>query len=82
MSEVLRIEDLAVEFRVAEGVIRAVNGVSFSVPRGGRVVAEIEKSSPGSDSIRRLTRVELPEPEGAEMINTRGAAMSGWMSDS
>ena len=57
MREVLTIEDLAVEFRVAEGVIRAVNGVSFSVPHGG-TVALVGESGSGktvvSQSILRI----------------------------
>ncbi len=57
MKDVLRIEDLAVEFRVAEGVIRAVNGVSFSVPHGG-TVALVGESGSGktvvSQSILRI----------------------------
>ncbi len=57
MKDVLRIEDLAVEFRVAEGVIRAVNGVSFTVPHGG-TVALVGESGSGktvvSQSILRI----------------------------
>ncbi len=32
-SNVLRVRDLKVEFHVSEGVIKAVDGVSFRVPR-------------------------------------------------
>jgi peptide/nickel transport system ATP-binding protein len=34
MSAVLEVRDLATEFRTREGVVRAVNGVSFSLARG------------------------------------------------
>jgi hypothetical protein len=38
------------------------------LPRGGRVVYEIEKSRPGMSVRTRFTSVDLPEPEGAEII--------------
>ena len=60
MSEVLRIEDLAVEFRVAEGVIRAVNGVSFSVPRGG-TVALVGESGSGKTVVSQSVLRILPK---------------------
>ena len=37
MTDLLRVRDLHVEFRVAEGVIRAVRGISFRVRPGSTV---------------------------------------------
>ncbi len=37
MSNVLLVRDLKIEFRVAEGVVKAVDGVSFRVPEGKTV---------------------------------------------
>ena len=37
MKDLLRVEDLTVEFGVHEGVLRAVDKVSFSIPPGGTV---------------------------------------------
>ncbi len=37
MSHVLQISDLAVEFHLAEGVIHAVDGITFAVPEGKTV---------------------------------------------
>ena len=34
MTNVLLVRDLKVEFRVAEGTLKAVDGVSFRVPDG------------------------------------------------
>ena len=42
----------------------------MSSGRGLRVVTEVENIRLGSDSMRRLTSVDLPEPDGAEMMNT------------
>ena len=57
MSTVLRVRDLAVEFTAPEGVIKAVDGVSFSV-RKGKTVALVGESGSGktvvSQSIMRL----------------------------
>ncbi|KAB2892516.1 MAG: ABC transporter ATP-binding protein, partial [Burkholderiaceae bacterium] len=37
MTDLLTIRDLRVDFRVHGGVVRAVRGISFGVPRGGSV---------------------------------------------
>jgi hypothetical protein len=42
---------------------------SVSEPRGARVVYDTEKSSPSTSDRTCATSVDLPEPEGAEMIN-------------
>jgi peptide/nickel transport system ATP-binding protein len=57
MSDILRVNDLMVEFHVAEGTIRAVDGVSFAVPHG-KTVALVGESGSGktvvSQSIMRI----------------------------
>jgi hypothetical protein len=40
---------------------------SFSPARRGRVVCETEKAKSGREAISRLTKVDLPHPDGAEM---------------
>jgi hypothetical protein len=49
---------------------------SASLPRGTRVVYETEKSNPSTNDLSRLTSVDFPEPEGAEMINKIPAIIS------
>jgi hypothetical protein len=39
----------------------------FSPTRGARVVYETEKQIPGEAAIRRLTSVDFPDPEGADI---------------
>jgi len=57
MTNVLRVRDLAVEFQVAEGLIKAVDSVSFTVPQG-KTVALVGESGSGksvvSQSIMRI----------------------------
>ena len=43
MPDLLNVNDLKVEFHVTEGVVRAVNGVSFRVP-AGKTVALVGES--------------------------------------
>jgi hypothetical protein len=43
-----------------------------SLPRGARVVYEIEKSRSGTNFSSSLTRVDFPEPEGAEIMQIKG----------
>jgi len=45
MKDLLRVEDLTVEFGVHEGVLRAVDQVSFSIPPGGTVALVGESGS-------------------------------------
>ncbi len=49
---------------------------SVSEPRGARVVYEMENSSPSTSVRTCATSVDLPEPEGAEMINSIPAMLT------
>src|SRR5262245_22760173 len=63
MSPLLEIEGLSIEFRMADGVIRAVNDVSFDVRRG-EVVAVVGESGSGK-SVTALAILQLvPRPPG------------------
>ena len=59
MSRLLSVEDLKVHFRVAEGTIRAVDGVSFSVP-AGRTVALVGESGSGKSVVSQTVMRILP----------------------
>ncbi len=59
MNDLLRVEDLAVSFRVAEGEIHAVRGVSFRVPPGGSV-ALVGESGSGKSVVSQAIMGILP----------------------
>ncbi len=59
MHELLRVEDLAVEFSLPSGKLRAVDGVSFRVPRG-RIVALVGESGSGKSVIGQSIMGLLP----------------------
>ncbi|USG61173.1 ABC transporter ATP-binding protein [Sneathiella marina] len=61
MANVLLVRDLKVEFRVAEGVIKAVEGVSFRVPEG-KTVALVGESGSGKSVISQAIMSILPKP--------------------
>lgn len=58
-SPILEINDLSVEFSLAEGEIRAVDGVSFSIPQG-RTVALVGESGSGKSVISQSIMGILP----------------------
>jgi peptide/nickel transport system ATP-binding protein len=59
-DELLRVEDLEVQFQADEGTIEAVRGVSFVVPRG-RTVALVGESGSGKTVISRAILGILPQ---------------------
>ena len=60
MSHVLQIKDLAVEFHLAEGVIRAVDGITFAVPEG-KTVALVGESGSGKTVVSQCIMRILPK---------------------
>jgi ABC-type glutathione transport system ATPase component len=60
MSNVLLVRDLKVEFRVAEGTVKAVDGVSFRVPEG-KTVALVGESGSGKSVISQAIMSILPK---------------------
>jgi oligopeptide transport system ATP-binding protein len=63
MSSLLEIEGLSVEFRMTDGVIRAVNDVSFDVRRG-EVVAVVGESGSGKSMTALAVLQLVPQPPG------------------
>ncbi len=61
MANVLLVRDLKVEFRVAEGTIKAVDGVSFRIPEG-KTVALVGESGSGKSVISQAIMSILPKP--------------------
>ena len=59
MTDLLRVEDLAVSFNVEGGQIDAVRGVSFRVPQGG-TVALVGESGSGKSVISQTIMGILP----------------------
>ncbi|WP_416896244.1 MAG: ABC transporter ATP-binding protein [Minwuia sp.] len=59
-TNVLRVRDLKVEFHVSEGVIKAVDGVSFRVPQG-KTVALVGESGSGKTVISQAIMGILPK---------------------
>ncbi len=60
MSALLEVRDLKVEFDLPEGVIRAVNGISFNV-RAGSVVALVGESGSGKSVVSQAIMGILPD---------------------
>jgi len=59
MSNILQVRDLVVEFKAAEGLIRAVDGVSFAVPKG-KTVALVGESGSGKSVVSQTIMQILP----------------------
>ncbi len=60
MADLLTVDDLKVEFLVHGGVVRAVDGVSFRVPRG-RTVALVGESGSGKTVVSQAILGILPK---------------------
>lgn len=60
MPDLLNVNDLKVEFHVTEGVVRAVNGVSFRVP-AGKTVALVGESGSGKSVVSQTVMGILPK---------------------
>ena len=60
MNDLLSVRNLAVEFHVHEGAIRAVNGVSFRVPEAG-IVALVGESGSGKSVVSQSIMGILPQ---------------------
>jgi oligopeptide/dipeptide ABC transporter ATP-binding protein len=58
---ILRIEDLRAEFATIDGIVKAVNGVSFDLPRGGTLALTGESGS-GKSSLGLAIMGLLPYP--------------------
>jgi peptide/nickel transport system ATP-binding protein len=58
---VLEVKDLQVLFDLPEGLIRAVNGISFSIPQGG-TVALVGESGSGKSVVSQAIMGILPRP--------------------
>ena len=60
MSDILVVDNLKVSFRVQEGVIEAVRGVSFRVPKG-TTVALVGESGSGKSVVAQTIMGILPK---------------------
>ena len=72
MTDLLNVNDLQVEFHLAEGVVRAVNGVSFRVP-AGKTVALVGESGSGKSVVSQTIMGILPKAAkvtGGEILFT------------
>ncbi len=61
MTDLLTVSDLAVEFRINEAVIHAVDGASFRVPEG-KTVALVGESGSGKSVVSQAIMGILPKP--------------------
>jgi oligopeptide/dipeptide ABC transporter ATP-binding protein len=72
-SAALEVKDLVTEFRTRRGNVRAVDGVSFTVPRGGVLAVIGESGSGKSAMLRSIIGINPPETliEGEILIQGR-----------
>ena len=63
MPALLEVKDLHTEFRTGAGVVRAVDGVSYSVDRGETVAVVGESGSGKSVTALSILRL-IPDPPG------------------
>lgn len=61
MSDILTIEDLRIDFPTPSGVVHAVKGVSFSIPKG-KTVALVGESGSGKSVVSQAIMRILPRP--------------------
>lgn len=61
MGNVLLVRDLTVEFHLPEGIVKAVDGVSFRIP-AGKTVALVGESGSGKTVVSQAIMGILPKP--------------------
>jgi peptide/nickel transport system ATP-binding protein len=70
VKDLLRVNDLRVHFHVAEGIIKAVDGISFRIPKAG-TVALVGESGSGKSVVSQSIMQILPKVariEGGEIL--------------
>ena len=61
MEELLKVENLVVSYRTSEEIVRAVNGVSFSVQKG-QTLGLVGETGAGKTTIAKSIMSILPDP--------------------